>query len=581
MLKQFNMQLDEYTTSITELKDLVEHIKNDELTNLINQQAQKIKNTEFHVVVIGQFKRGKSTLINYFLGKDILPTGVVPITSIVTYIRFGKVPKSVISFKDYTTQDVSLEIIDQYISEQNNPQNKKNVDKIDIYYPSDILRNGIVLIDTPGIGSIYSHNTEEVYRYLPQADAAIFLISSDAPISELELEFLSEIKGYFQKMFFLQNKIDYLSETERKESLLFSTNAITKSLGKEISLYPVSARLALEARKANDINLIKSSGIDKFQEELERFLLKEKGDYLLKSYKQKINTLINDIENQINFQINILNSPIEALERQLNEFKNKAVEVTSLKKEALAFVEMDLKELIELVEKELTDFRAKNAKLIKESLINLYQQNKEMKFKELNAFLNTNLEEFIKDAYSKWDEEQRVRLREDYESIIKKFTNKLNQAITFINDITYDIFRIKNTHTLSEVTEFVDKDTFFFKFRSSSPAFLTPDLKDFLFLLPQRIRDKIMLSDLMKRVDEELEKNANNLRWDYSRKLNDSKYIFESVYQEKINNVVENIERIVIKTLELRSNKKNKIEEEVNHFEQLKSKLYKIKNRIN
>ena len=65
-----------------------------------------------------------------------------------------------------------------------------------------------------------------------------------------------------------------------------------------------------------------------------------------------------------------------------------------------------------------------------------------------------------------------------------------------------------------------------------------------------------MLSDLMKRVDEELEKNANNLRWDYSRKLNDSKYIFESVYQEKINNVVENIERIVIKTLELRSNKK-------------------------
>ena len=72
-------------------------------------------------------------------------------------------------------------------------------------------------------------------------------------------------------MFFLQNKIDYLSETERKESLLFSTNAITKSLGKEISLYPVSARLALEARKANDINLIKSSGIDIFQEELENF----------------------------------------------------------------------------------------------------------------------------------------------------------------------------------------------------------------------------------------------------------------------------------------------------------------------
>lgn len=579
MLKQFNMQLAEYTKVINELKDLAEHIKNDELTNQINQQAEKIKNIEFHVAVIGQFKRGKSTLINYFLGKGLLPTGVIPITSIVTYIRFGETPKAIISFKNHKTQDISFEKITQYISEQNNPKNMKNVEKIDIYYPAEILRNGLVLIDTPGIGSIHRHNTEEVYRYLPQADAAIFLISSDAPISELELKFLSEIKEYFQKMFFVQNKIDYLSEDERRESLLFSTSVISKYLEKEITIYPVSARLALKAKETNDINLLKKSHINIFEEELEKFLLREKGVYLLESYKNKICILMKDVENQIDFQINILNSPIVKLERQLDEFKNKASEVTRLRKEALALVETDLKELIDQLERELIDFRGENVKLIKESLANLYKQNRKMKFKELNALLNDKLEELIENAFSKWGREQKFKLKEDYKSIIKKFTDKLNQAIDFINNVTYEIFGVKSTETLDE-TEFVDKDTFYFKFGSSSPAFLAPDIKDFLFLLPQKIRDKIMLSDLMKRVEDELEKNSNNLRWDYSCKLRDSKFVFESIYQEHIDKIIKNIEDVLVKTLELRNTEKNKVKHKINDFEQLKSKLYAIKRRF-
>ena len=579
MLKQLNMLLDEYTIAVHELKGIAEHIENEELLSLIKQQAEKMGNTEFHVVVIGQLKRGKSTLINYFLGDHILPTGVIPITSIATHIRYSEEPKAVVTFKDSNTHAVSLEKIDQYISEQNNPQNVKQVEKIDIHYPSSILKNGLVLIDTPGIGSIHRHNTKEAYRYLPQADAAIFLISSDAPISELELEFLSEIKGYFQKLFFVQNKIDYLSDDEKKESLLFSAGAISKHLQKDIKIYPVSARLALEGKKDNNTATFRSSGMAVFEEELEKFLLKEKGDYLLRSYEQKVHDIVQAIKDQIDFQITILNSPIEVLERQLKEFKVKAAEVDRLKKEALALVEMDLKGLIDLVEKDLADFRMRNGKMIQEGLTNLYHQNQSMKFKALSAFLNAKLEILIEGAYTEWDREQKIKLREDYGTIIKNFANRLNQAIDFMNGVTYEIFRLKIVQPLDEMT-FVDKDRFYFKFGSSSPAFLTPNIKDFLFLLPKKIRDKTMLSDLKDRVEKELEKNGNNLKWDYSCKLRDSKYIFERVYQEKVDQIVENVEDIVKKTMELRNKEKDKVDVQVNYFEQLKSRLQGINERL-
>lgn len=162
---------------------------------------------------------------------------------------------------------------------------------------------------------------------------------------------------------------------------------------------------------------------------------------------------------------------------------------------------------------------------------------------------------------------------------LAEYIKVINEPIDFINNVTFEIFGVKSTETLDE-TEFVDKDTFYFKFGSSSPAFLAPDIKDFLFLLPQKIRDKIMLSDLMKRVEEELEKNSNNLRWDYSCKLRDSKFVFESIYQEHIDKIIKNIEDVLVKTLGLRNKEKNKVEEQLNSLQKLKTKLYLIKGKM-
>lgn len=165
----------------------------------LEKLSWRIDADEVIIAVLGQFKRGKSTLINYLIGDDILPTGVLPITSIVTKLRYGSVKRAILVLENGDKKDVLLSELISYISEQHNPENVKGVKEVLIYYPSDFLKQGITLVDTPGVGSIYRHNTDAAYDYLKHADAAIFMISADTPVNDIEIGFLRHVKKYVKK----------------------------------------------------------------------------------------------------------------------------------------------------------------------------------------------------------------------------------------------------------------------------------------------------------------------------------------------------------------------------------------------
>ncbi|MEM3846429.1 MAG: dynamin family protein, partial [Candidatus Parvarchaeota archaeon] len=95
----------------------------------------KIKTKQFNLVVIGQFKRGKSTFINALLGKEILPTSVLPLTSIVTIINYGERQEAIVHFIDGSSKSIPLSEISLYVTEKHNPNNKLNVENVEIYHP--------------------------------------------------------------------------------------------------------------------------------------------------------------------------------------------------------------------------------------------------------------------------------------------------------------------------------------------------------------------------------------------------------------------------------------------------------------
>lgn len=125
----------------------------------------------FNLVVAGQFKRGKSSVINALLDHSLLPVGAVPLTSVVTILCHGATPAATVHFLDGKARAVPTGQLADYVTERGNPGNAKGVREVIVAFPSEWLAGGTRLVDTPGIGSVDQHNTDVALRYLPQVDA--------------------------------------------------------------------------------------------------------------------------------------------------------------------------------------------------------------------------------------------------------------------------------------------------------------------------------------------------------------------------------------------------------------------------
>ena len=202
----------------------------------------------FYVAVLGQFKRGKSTLINALAGRSLLPTGVAPVTSVVTVVRHGTKQLARARFRDGTVQTVPLDAIATFVSEAENPSNRKGVVAVEVEVPSSLLQHGLCLADTPGLGSINAANTAETREFMPHIDAALLVVGADPPITGEELSLLRDVAQHVGHVFVVLSKADRGSAEEIAEAQAFTTNAIEKVLpAASIRTFVVSAREVLGA----------------------------------------------------------------------------------------------------------------------------------------------------------------------------------------------------------------------------------------------------------------------------------------------------------------------------------------------
>lgn len=204
--------------------------------------ADKLENRSLTVSVIGQFKRGKSTLSNAVLEDDILPVGIVPITSAVTKVLYGD-KSAEVHFQNGVVEPVPFEKLSSYISEQENADNRLGVESVVLHTPSEFLKNGLIFVDTPGVGSFHKNNTEVAYQYMKESDAVIFLLSVDSPINQIEIDFLTNTKEFAGKFFFAVNKTDLVAECDLTAYMQYCEKLICQMMETDkATLIPVSAR---------------------------------------------------------------------------------------------------------------------------------------------------------------------------------------------------------------------------------------------------------------------------------------------------------------------------------------------------
>lgn len=136
------------------------------------------------VAVLGRFKAGKSSLLNHLAGRAVLPIGVVPLTAVITRLRYGQGERAEVQFLNGTVSEVPLKDIGLYVGENQNPNNVKQVAAVEVGLPELKPLAPLQFVDTPGLGSAFAHNTEVAMNWLPHVGAALVAVSSDAPLSE-------------------------------------------------------------------------------------------------------------------------------------------------------------------------------------------------------------------------------------------------------------------------------------------------------------------------------------------------------------------------------------------------------------
>lgn len=199
-----------------------------------------VANNNIDIVILGQFKAGKSSFINHLIGKEILPTGVIPVTSVITRLQFGETEKAIVSDLNTNKTELAINLIDEFIAENKNPKNEKNVSVIDLELPYLKHFQNVRLIDTPGIGSVFRHNTQTTENWFSEIGIALITISAERPLGENEMILIREISNFTPEIIILITKVDLHTEEQIGEVKEYVESQLQKEFNRKFKIFDYS-----------------------------------------------------------------------------------------------------------------------------------------------------------------------------------------------------------------------------------------------------------------------------------------------------------------------------------------------------
>lgn len=288
------MNLAEYQAAKFELADIVRAAvassggSRSDAPDAVRDVFSRLAEDRFNLVVVGRFNRGKTSLMNALLATDRLPTGIVPLTSVITAVAYGTRPEAFVRFQGnrQLASRIALAELRAYVTQDGNPGNEKQVAQVTVRLPNDLLRNGLYVVDTPGIGSAIGENTATTERFLPEADAFVLVTSYESPLSQEEIDLLRRIV-HATPVFVVLNKRDTVTAAERAQVDRFVHDRLAASFGAAAPpVFSVSALADIRPVGAAD------SGVPAFRDALIRFLLDEKRRRFLANMTERVAAII-------------------------------------------------------------------------------------------------------------------------------------------------------------------------------------------------------------------------------------------------------------------------------------------------
>jgi GTP-binding protein EngB required for normal cell division len=203
--------------------------------------AVRMEDNNLEVALFGRVSSGKSSLLNALLDTDVLPVGVNPITAVPTKLRYGSSLRAAVTYGDGRNEVIPVEQLAALVTEQGNPGNLRNVARALVEVPSRRLKQGIVLVDTPGLGSLARKGAAETLAYLPVCDLALLLIDAGTTLNDEDIGTLRLLYEAGIPALVMLSKSDLLAEGDLHRTVAYIKDELHRELGITVQVHAVSS----------------------------------------------------------------------------------------------------------------------------------------------------------------------------------------------------------------------------------------------------------------------------------------------------------------------------------------------------
>mgnify|MGYP005794481307 FL=1 len=309
----------------------------------IQGQIDAFQKKKLMVVVAGEARRGKSSLLNALLNEaqPLFPVDINVCTNVVAIVQYGEQEKIEAYIQDatweqgYRMEAVTREQIPDYVSEQGNPSNYKNVQLLNAFIPNELLREGVVFVDTPGVGSLNIEHAETTYSFLPNADLLLFVCDADSGMTESELNFLKRSYRYCQNILYPLTKKDlnanYPAILEDNRAKI---SAALEIPAEDVQIVPVSSMAKQRFLKTGSKTMYANSSFAALEEQLWTTIARRRGEILISPYLSAVSAELEKILDNLTAQYRLLGSGQGAAPQLVKELNNKIEALETLQNDS-------------------------------------------------------------------------------------------------------------------------------------------------------------------------------------------------------------------------------------------------------
>ncbi len=496
----------------------------------------RVAEDRFNLVVLGEFKRGKSTLINALLERDVLPTGVVPLTSVVTAIGAGDRDQLIVRYFDGREQERPIIELAEYVTEARNPGNRLGVELARVELDHELLRAGVELVDTPGIGSIHAHNTEVARDFLPRVDAAVCVLDAGQPLSEAERELFSEAARRVPWLLIVVNKIDHLDHHDRREAMDFVRSALRDLLGEaDTEMFAVSAR--------------EREGLEPLLERLRRLAPHERDALLLRSVAGLARDAAADTAQAARFESHAIELPLDELVARACTFEERIAELRAASKEAGDLLARGIDRAREQI---VNDPLKEHARREEARLRAALHQHADTLATRSPRQLSDKLEVWI-DTTVRTDFEELVprfetAIADELTELQRRYAIRVHQILQQIHDVAEDVFGARATDVLPE-TGLRGQSRFSFKLKDVENA-LDMIVGFGRTITPGALGRRMVLRDAEQRLIDMTDRHAGRLRSELAERVSEAAREYQRDLAAAVDEAVEAIRAAIDRATE-------------------------------